>query len=115
MRIDLNADETIGSLSLIVSWSQHIAGHANVFDFELLKQSCGIYLRRGAQNLLNCGIVIAAGGNRLFKYRRIAGYPADSVFVDHLLKFSGGYQIAPHVIEPDGLAQGLDFSQWIHK
>ena len=104
MRIDLDADEAVVSLGAIINWSQHIRCHADVFYFELFKQSWGIYLWRVAQNSLDRGIVIAAGRNCLFKDRRIAGYPTDAVFIDQLLKFPGGYQIAAHVIKPNGLA-----------
>src|SRR6185437_15431246 len=101
MRVDFYADEPVVSLSAIVNWPQHICSHADICDFELFKQGCGIDLWRAAQDLLDRGVVIAAGRNRLFKDCRIAGYSTNPVLIDQLLKFSGGYQVATHVIKPD--------------
>src|SRR6185312_5525457 len=114
MRVDLYADETVVSFGAIVNWSQYIRCHADVFHFELFKKTCGIYFRRSVQNLLDRGIVVATGRNRFFENRRIAGDPADPVFIHQLLKFLGGCQIVPNVIKPEGLAQGFNFLQWVH-
>ena len=54
-------------------------------------------------------VILIATGDRMFKDGRIRRDPTQTVLRDQTAQLAAADQVAPDVVEPDGLAEGVKF------
>src|SRR4029434_9530635 len=114
MRRDLEADVTVGAVGLVINNAENIRRHLNVLDGQSFVKIPHIRLWVLCQQCAQRVIVIGAAGDGFLENGWIAGDAANAVLFNQPLQLAGANEIAPNVIEPNGLSLCESFFQRVH-
>ena len=102
----------IALLRALVDRPEQVGSVLNVANREQFITRFGVEILAPRQRIQKI-LVFRAAGDCLFENRGIGSHPPQAVFIDQPLQVSALEQIAPDVIEPDGLPERLQLFQGI--
>jgi hypothetical protein len=103
MRRDLEADIAVSAAGLIINRAENVGGHLNVFDGKSFVECRHFRLWVLCQQRPQCVVVIRAAGDGLLENGWIAGDASNAIFFNQPLKLTCANEIAPNIVEPNGL------------
>src|SRR6185369_2141941 len=103
VRIDFQTHISIPRVRLIVNGSELVSRALHIALAEsFVNHLWALPVESHDPNVL---LVILAADDGLLEDRGIGGHPAQSIFLDQSSQFATEDQIAPGVVQPDGLAK----------
>lgn len=103
MRIHFQADISIVAIGLVIQRPELVRGALHVVQAEGFIDDDRFFSLKGhGPNLL---VILMAFYNRLLKNGGIRGHPPQAILFNQASKLSTGDQIAPDVVQPDGLTE----------